>query len=105
MRTYQAELGLVRAEAEQSAEVFSLEETKFLKRKTADTFNARLTRQSTSAHHLIKMGLSLESPIFIYVNRKSFHHKKNLRFFCGSPLYSLLIKFEKFILNLSQNDT
>ena len=44
-----AEPCLVRARSEQSAEVFSLEETKFLKRKTADTFNASDSRQSTPA--------------------------------------------------------
>jgi len=36
----------VRATCEQSAKVFSLEETKFLKRKTVDTFNANRSRQS-----------------------------------------------------------
>ena len=37
---------------EQSAEVFSLKETKFLKRKTVDTFNASDSRQSTPAQTL-----------------------------------------------------
>ena len=35
----------VRAACEQSAEDFSLEETKFLKRKSADTFNANKSRK------------------------------------------------------------
>ena len=35
----------VRATCEQSAEDFSLEETKFLKRKSVDTFNANRSRQ------------------------------------------------------------
>ena len=40
---------LVRARSEQSAKDFSLEETKFLKRKSVDTFNASDARQSTPA--------------------------------------------------------
>ena len=41
----------VRATCEQSAEDFSLEETKFLKRKSEDTFNANRSRQSHLAPH------------------------------------------------------
>ena len=42
------EVLLVRARSEQSAKDFSLKETKFLKRKSADTFNASDSRQSIS---------------------------------------------------------
>ena len=47
-----AEPCLVRARSEQSAKDFSLEETKFLKRKSEDTFNASDSRQSTPAQFL-----------------------------------------------------
>ena len=50
----QAEPVWVRARSEQSAKDFSLEETKFRKRKSVDTFNASDSRQSTPTQILIK---------------------------------------------------
>ena len=42
---HQTKFGQVRTRSEQSAKDFSLKETKFLKRKSVDTFNASSSRQ------------------------------------------------------------
>ena len=65
--------------SEQSAEVFSLEETKFLKRKTVDTFNASAAIQSHLAP--IKKTLAFAKVFFISTMRMRSHQMRSILYF------------------------